>query len=360
MASFSWCLLLALSFVLRPVYSVPQEQLTVTPSAQLLRSGAAPDLAGPASAASSACGGCYIVAGVAGLVWYSEIFVNTAATAIVSVGMGNGSSATRTSIIQNEGELTYNLAPTRGAGGVLAQVNYSPSFTLGGAVLTSPTAYNVFTAYSITSAFLSNGVCMTTSGSPILLSSAYTEILQSANGQIVLDASGQQSFIDFLGFTTCSGGGENVAATALVQVTNTTATMTSTFSGVPLAAVSATLTIAPKSVPFVTTAGSTTSSTPSTTVFPSAAAPQIVVANKTLTPTPNPIALPLFSGNVTTGTTTLMGITASGYFLATGTGANFSVPIAFIGKAALNKADIWLTTVWGASMMGLGVFVYYL
>ena len=142
------------------------EQLTVTQSAQLLRSGPAPDLAGSASAASAACGGCYIVAGVAGLVWYSEIFVHTAATAVVSVGVGNGSSATRTSIVQNEGELTYNLAPTRGAGGVLAQVNYEPSFTLGGAILyvwktqyrfddaltknrTSPTAYNVFTGMAL-------------------------------------------------------------------------------------------------------------------------------------------------------------------------------------------------------------------
>ena len=102
-------------------------------------------------------------------------------------------------------------------------------------------------AYSITSAHLSNGVCITISGAPTTLSSAYTEILQSANGQIVLDGSGEQSFIDFLGFSTCSVGGENVAATALVQVTTTTATMTSTFSGVPLAAVSATLTIAPVS-----------------------------------------------------------------------------------------------------------------
>ncbi|KAK3173045.1 hypothetical protein OEA41_006373 [Lepraria neglecta] len=133
MASFSWFLLLALSAVLRPVCSVPQEQLaTVTQSAQFLQSGPAPDLAGTASASGPSCGGCYIVADVAGLVWYSEIFIHTAATAVVSVGVGNGTSATRTSITQNEGELTYNLAST--AGGVLAQVNYSPSFTLGGAV----------------------------------------------------------------------------------------------------------------------------------------------------------------------------------------------------------------------------------
>ena len=129
---------------------------------------------------------------------------------------------------------------------------------------TSPTAYNVFTgmsirnvdcidsnvyaAYSITSAYSSNGVCITTSGAPVTLSSAYTETLVSANGQVVLDANGEKSFIDFLGFSTCSGGGENVVPTALIQVTNTTAVTTSTFSNVPLAAASATLTIAPVSL----------------------------------------------------------------------------------------------------------------
>lgn len=103
-------------------------------------------------------------------------------------------------------------------------------------------------AYSITSAYPSGGVCITTSGSAIQVSPAYSEILSSANGRVTLDANGQQSFIDYLGFTTCSGGGENVVATALVQVTNTTATTTSTFSNVPLAAVVASLTIAPVSI----------------------------------------------------------------------------------------------------------------
>ncbi len=102
------------------------------------------------------------------------------------------------------------------------------------------------TAYSITSAFESNGVCITTSGKPIQLSSAYSEVLPSANGRVVLDAHGQQSFIDFLGFSSCSGGGENVVPTALIQVTNTTATQTSTFSNVPLAGM-ASLTLAPVS-----------------------------------------------------------------------------------------------------------------
>lgn len=103
-------------------------------------------------------------------------------------------------------------------------------------------------AYSITSAYSSNGVCITTSGAPVTLSSAYTETLVSANGQVVLDANGEKAFINFLGFSTCSGGGENVVPTALIQITNTTASMTSTFSNVPLAAASATLTIAPVSL----------------------------------------------------------------------------------------------------------------
>ena len=110
---------------------------------------------------------------------------------------------------------------------------------------------NVCIAYSITSAYESNGVCITTSGAPVTLSSAYTETLISANGQVVLDANGEKSFIDFLGFSTCSGGGENVVPTALIQVTNTTASTTSTYSNVPLAAALATLTIAPVSLCFL-------------------------------------------------------------------------------------------------------------
>ena len=129
---------------------------------------------------------------------------------------------------------------------------------------TSPTAYNVFTgmtihsveykdanecvAYSITSAYLSNGVCITTSGPPVKLSTAYTETLASANGQVVLDANGENAFITYLGFSSCSNGGERVNPTALLQIYNTTATATSTFSNVPLAAASASLTIAPVSL----------------------------------------------------------------------------------------------------------------
>ena len=105
----------------------------------------------------------------------------------------------------------------------------------------------IMIAYSITSAYPSNGVCITTSGARIPLSSAYSEILPSANGRVTLDANGQQSFIDYLGFSSCSGGGVSIVPTALIQVTNTTTTQTSTLSNVPLAAI-ASFTIAPVSL----------------------------------------------------------------------------------------------------------------
>ncbi len=130
---------------------------------------------------------------------------------------------------------------------------------------TSPTAYNVFTcmtdrfylkyhqlltcaAYSITSAYMSNGVCVTTSGPPMQVSPAYSETLPSANGQVTLDVNGQQQFINHLGFSTCSGGGGSAAVAAILQVLNTTATTTTSVSNVPLAAVVASLTIAPVSL----------------------------------------------------------------------------------------------------------------
>ena len=110
------------------------ELAPVTASAQFLQSGPAPDLAAPTTATTSSCGGCYLIADVAGLVWYSEVFLNPAATALVSVGVGNGTRVTRTSVIQNEGEFTFNPSATV-SGGALTQLNYQPTVNVGGAVL---------------------------------------------------------------------------------------------------------------------------------------------------------------------------------------------------------------------------------
>ncbi|MCJ1274719.1 hypothetical protein MMC21_002517 [Puttea exsequens] len=352
MASMSFSLLLALNLLYASVFCIPQEALApVTEAPEFLQSGPAPDLAQQASANAPSCGGCYLVADVAGLVWYSQVFINTAATALVSVGVGNGTSATRTSILQNEGDFTFNPSATEAAG-ALTQLNFQPTVNVGGAILTSPTAYNVFTAYSITSAFPSNGVCITTSGAPTTLSSAYTETLASANGRVTLDANGQQEFINFLGFSSCSGGGENVVPTALIQVTNTTATQTATFSNVPLAAAQASLSIAPQSI-------SASATLNSSIAFPSANAPVIVVGNSTITPTANPINLPIFNGSII-GTATNLGGQPTGLIILPTGGSGPSV-IPFVGAAPqVTRGDAWLVSLWATAMAVLGGVVYYL
>jgi hypothetical protein len=95
--------------------------------------------------------------------------------------------------------------------------------------------------------------------------------------------------------------------------------------------------------------------------FPSAAVPLIVVGNKTITPTPNPIGLPIYNGTFI-GTATNLG-ESSVIILPTGSGKSNSTAsiLPFIGSASsLIRGDAWLVSVWGAGMMAMGAFVYYL
>ena len=133
MTSRSFIRYLALSILYQCTVAVPQAPLQQVPGAETFVSGAAPAQAEP-SGASQGCGQCLLVADVAGLVWYSQVFLNTAATEVVGVGVNNGSRQTRTSVVQNEGEFTYNPAATA-QGGALTQVNFEPSITVSGAVL---------------------------------------------------------------------------------------------------------------------------------------------------------------------------------------------------------------------------------
>ena len=110
---------------------------------------------------------------------------------------------------------------------------------------TSPTAYNVYSAYSVTSAHIVSGTCVTTSGTPVILPTPYSETLASASGRVTLDPAGEMAFISYLGFSTCVGGGLIASQTALVPVANVTTTTTRTGNSVPLAAAS--LSLAPVS-----------------------------------------------------------------------------------------------------------------
>ena len=199
---------------------------------------AAPDLNSQTSASggSGDCNACYVIADVAALVWYSEVFAQTVATEMVSVGMGNGSRATSTSIVSNFAPVSIN-AGAGGGGAIIQTVDYSDSVTLNGATLVSPTAYNVFTAYSVTSQVMSGGLCSTVSGARQTLSSAYSETLAAASGRVVLDQNGEAQFINFLGFSSCSAGGVNIVPTALAPVSQASAPTTMSFSsGSPIAA----------------------------------------------------------------------------------------------------------------------------
>jgi len=292
-----------------------------------------------------------VVADVAGLVWYSEVFINTAATALVSVGAAsNGTRATSTFVGQDEGDFTFGPG-SEPTGAALNQINYDSIITISGAVLQSPTAYNVFTAYSVTSATLSDGICKTDKGSAIQLSSAYTEVLSSASGRVYLDQNGEQQFINFLGFTSCSGGGESVVPTALVQVTNVTATTTSTNTGGASAASTESLSL---SVALESALATLSPAATSSIVLPSVSAPVIVVGNTTVTPTAHPVALPVVNGTV---------FSAASTGFASPTSGNLSLstsPVPFVGAAASFKEDGGLVVAWLLSMCGLGFGVYLL
>lgn len=220
---------------------------TITDAPNVFGSALA-DLNGGALSSSISCGGCYVVADVAAIVWYSQAFINTVGTAVENVYLGNGTRTTRTSIIENESPFTYDPASISSAGMqdlALTPVDYEESATVSGAVLTSPTAYNVFSAFSITSSHIVNGVCVTASGSAVPVIPAYSEVLPSASGRVELDSAGQRAFIDHIGFSTCSIGGARAVAGALVPVANVTQSLTQTFTGAYSAA--ATLSLAPVS-----------------------------------------------------------------------------------------------------------------
>ncbi|KAL8666416.1 MAG: hypothetical protein Q9202_001439 [Teloschistes flavicans] len=364
MRSLHSFLLLCSSLLLSSVRGNPQ----VTSAPALLATVGGNDQ-GAAPTAAADCHACVITVDVAGVVWYSEVFLNTAATAVVSVNNGNGSRVTRTSFIVNEGQFTFN--PQAGTAGyapsAVTDVAYSSVTTIGGVPLTSPTAYNVFTAYTLSSQFLANGVCSSTIYSSTL-PQAYTETLPQGGGQVTLNPAGEQEFITgFLQFSTCSNGGENVVASVLAPVSNLTATTTISGSGIALAA-QTTMTLAPTTNPIsplplrtttmtdvlttltATLQGSSTI-TPAASFTGSANAPNIVIGNLTITPNGNPIGLPFILGNATAITvSTGPGATGTGYVISgnfTGnTSSNATIP--FVGDAYSWRSG---TSLWGSSLL---------
>ena len=64
----------------------------------------------------------------------------------------------------------------------------------------------------------------------ISLSTVYQAKLSAVSNSVIIDPNAQQSFIDYLDFTGCSGGGQNLNTRAIVNVLTRTETLTNTLS----------------------------------------------------------------------------------------------------------------------------------
>ena len=99
-------------------------------------------------------------------------------------------------------------------------------------IRTSPTPYEVFSAYSVTSTTVSNGQCVAVAGAPITVSPAFRVAVPSGAGaNFAYEA--ENSFIRFVGLPTCSAGGANVAPTT-ATIVNTLTSTTTTVGPMPI------------------------------------------------------------------------------------------------------------------------------
>ena len=88
--------------------------------------------------AAESCGGCAVVADIAAVVWYSEIFLNVAATRVLNVAIGNNTQATRTVTVLNEATYTIEANPDDeddDSEPALTALNFASTYTIGNATL---------------------------------------------------------------------------------------------------------------------------------------------------------------------------------------------------------------------------------
>lgn len=95
---------------------------------------------GAPTASVTNCGGCELVADVAGIVWYSEVFQLAAATIVNAIYVANQTSSSgrivatsRRTITASAGQVT--IRPNSLGGGPELQVQYSPTLVIANATL---------------------------------------------------------------------------------------------------------------------------------------------------------------------------------------------------------------------------------
>ena len=133
----------------------------------------------------------------------------------------------------------------------------------------------MFTGYSITSEYLSNGLCVTTSGAPINLASPFSVFSAAAIKNSDFQALAESSFGDFLGFSACSVSEINITTTETIGRQVITG-----YTFVSAAAASSTL-----SSSSATTQSTLSNPNPNPTTTP------LLASKPTPTPTPTPTSL---------------------------------------------------------------------
>lgn len=401
MPSLLLFVLFASSLFPATVVSVPQDSPGTAEPALV---PAAASLGGPNPTATSSCGGCFVVADVAAVIWYSQVFAYTAATAFVSIATGNTTGrSTKISLVTNTERFTINqdeFTIRPGATGAVAKlavtpVTYGPNFTFSGAVLSSPTAYNVFTAFAVNSESTSGGSCVTEPGPTTTLSVPYSEIIADHPGLVTLGAAGEQEFVSsFLNLPSCRQSA-NVIPAALLPVQYVTPTVTSHYPTISRAFATR-ISIAPTSTFYSTDQSGTTTLTsvvgtftaipeteaaessaassgsesgsesgtestsgPTTTTYPFASAPLIIVGNSTITPDRNPVTLPFYSS------ATSIAKVSNGVVVVvpTGTGSqagNYTAIVPYLsGSGSCRRGYFW-TSLWAATLSGIGLVMIWL
>lgn len=123
LALFAWSLL-------------PQTVVSMPQTAGALIPVPAPESQEPSGSATvSSCNGCYLVADVVGLVWYSEVLNPVVGTQFISVAIGNGTNrATSTVFRSAETQFTFTPgSPISGSGGAI--INFDSTYSLANQIL---------------------------------------------------------------------------------------------------------------------------------------------------------------------------------------------------------------------------------
>lgn len=94
---------------------------------------------GAPTASGLPCGGCLIVADVAGIVWYSEVFQFAAATVVNNIYVANQTSSSGRVVATSRRTITAGVGQVtirpNSLGGPELQIQYSPTLTIANATL---------------------------------------------------------------------------------------------------------------------------------------------------------------------------------------------------------------------------------